>query len=143
MIFTDKKQFLDQLKKRYQHASKPEKKIILDEFTKTTGHERKYAIKLLAGWYQYKQGKIHRPHKRIYSYVDAIILAKVCDLLDWINSKRIQPKIGVAIDSLVGAKDVSKGVKDRLRQQYKMLNLVVLKKHIDAILKRLKPTPVR
>lgn len=105
MIFT-KKEYLKQLRKRYQKARRLEKKIILDEFTKTTRHERKYSIKLLTGWYKYKTGKIKRPHKRIYSYVDAIILAKVCDLLDWINSKRVQPAIAVAIDSLVSAKKI-------------------------------------
>lgn len=41
------------------------------------------------------------------------------------------------------AKDISKEVKDRLREQYKMLNLVQLKRRIDAIIKRLKPTKVR
>lgn len=83
--FTDKKeskQYLKLLKKRYQHARKPGKRTILDEFTKTTGHERKYAIKLLRGWYQHKQGKIYRPRRKIYGMIDAIILAKVCDLLD-------------------------------------------------------------
>lgn len=44
---------------------------------------------------------------------------------------------------ILQAKDVSKKVKDKLRRQYKSLNLVQLKKQIDAILKRLKPTPVR
>lgn len=105
VIFTEK-EYLKKLRKRYQKARKPEKKTILDEFTKTTGHERKYSIKLLTGWYKYKTGKIKRPHKRIYSHTDAIILAKVCDLLDWINSKRIQPAIGVAIDSLVAEKEL-------------------------------------
>lgn len=110
MIITnirESKQYLEQLKKRYHRVRRTEKKIILDEFTKTTGHERKYAIKLLTGWYQYKKGKIHRPHKRIYSYADAIVLSKVCDVLDWINSKRIQPQIGIAIESLMKTKELN------------------------------------
>lgn len=44
---------------------------------------------------------------------------------------------------ILSAKDVSKEVKDRLRNQYKMLNLVRLKRQIDETLKRLKPTKVR
>ena len=35
---------------RYRRSSKVEKKYILDEFTKTTGYNRKYAIHLLAHW---------------------------------------------------------------------------------------------
>ncbi len=41
------------------------------------------------------------------------------------------------------AKYVSKKVKNTLREQYKTLNLVQLKKQIDEILQRLKPTKVR
>lgn len=44
---------------------------------------------------------------------------------------------------ILEAEDVAKEVKDRLRNQYKTLNLVKLKKQIDEILKRLKPTKVR
>ena len=44
---------------------------------------------------------------------------------------------------ILRARDVPKKVKDRLRNQYKTLNLVKLKKQIDEILKRLKPTKVR
>jgi len=109
VIFTDKKDsrlYLEQLKKRYKLSRKLEKKIILDEFSKTTGHERKYAIKLLSGWYKHKAGKVHRPH-RIYSLNDTLVLVRVCDLLDWINSKRIKPQIGLAIDSLVEAKELT------------------------------------
>lgn len=95
--------YLLQLQKRYRKTRKSEKKIIIDEFTKTTAYDRKYAGKLLRGSYRYATTPIQRPRKRYYEIRDAIVLAKVCDLLDWINSKRIKPQIGVAIDSLVEA----------------------------------------
>ena len=44
---------------------------------------------------------------------------------------------------ILRSKDVSKEVKDKVRGQYKTRNLVKLKKQIDEILKRLKPTKVR
>lgn len=44
---------------------------------------------------------------------------------------------------ILDATDVSKEVKDKLRTEYKTLNLVKLKRQIDEILKRLKPTPLR
>ena len=136
--FTDKKesrQYLELLKKRYQKARRQEKQTILDEFTKTTRHERKYAIKLLRGWYQHKQGKISRPRKRRYELLDAIILAKVCDLLDWINSKRIQPEIGVAIDSLVDAGELVCS----LEQRKKLVKISPAT--IDRLLKKYKKRP--
>lgn len=95
------RKYLAQLQKRYAIATKSERKIILDEFTKTSHHEKQYAGKLLRGNYRYVTKPIKRPRRKIYTMVDAIILAKVCELLDWIASKRIQPEIGVAIDSLV------------------------------------------
>lgn len=126
------KEYLQALKNRYRKASKLEKRSILDEFTKTAGYNRKYAIAVLRDLYRYKRGKISRPRKRRYDIVDAIVLTKVCDLLDWINSKRIQPQIGVAIDSLVTEGElicskeqkgklvkISPATIDRLFKQYK------------------------
>ncbi len=92
--------YLSSLKKRYEKAGKKEKAIILDEFTKTTGHERKYAIKLLKGWYTHTTSPIKRPRARKYTELDAVILAKICELFDWIASKRFQPQIAVGITEL-------------------------------------------
>lgn len=68
------KVYLASLKKRYIHAKRKEKKVILDEFTKTTGYERKYAIKLSRGSYLHVQGPIKRPRGRKYTEQGAIIL---------------------------------------------------------------------
>lgn len=37
--------------------------IILDEFVKTAGYDRKYAAKLLRGAYIYVKGEVHRQHR--------------------------------------------------------------------------------
>lgn len=57
--------------------------------------------------------------------------------------KKIHDKAATPYKRILRAKHVSKEVKDRLREQYKTLNLVELKRKIDEILKRLKPTKVR
>lgn len=44
-----KKEYTETIHKRYTHASRSEKKIILNEFCATTGYHRKYAIVLLKG----------------------------------------------------------------------------------------------
>ena len=95
------KEYVKQLTSRYKKAEKNEKRTILDEFIKTTGYHRKSAIRILSGNYSYTTKPIKRPRNRRYDLLDAIVLAKVCTLLDWINAKRIQPQIGVAIDRLV------------------------------------------
>lgn len=101
------KEYLKSLKKRYRQAGRKEKTTILDEFTKTTGHERKYAIKLLTGGYTHTTNPIKRPRSKKYTEFDANILAKVCDLFDWIASKRVQPQIAVGIEQLQKAGELS------------------------------------
>lgn len=136
MVKKEAKAYLDKLKFRYSQAIKTEKQIILDEFTKTTSYTRKHAIHLLRGTYKYKQGKIYHPRRKIYDMVDAIILAKVCNLLDWINSKRIKPEIGVAIDSLVKAEEL----KCSKEQRKKLIKISPAT--IDRLLKKYKKRPV-
>lgn len=136
MLKKETKVYLDKLKQRYNHATRKEKQVILDEFTKTTGYTRKHAIHLLGGTYKYKQGKIYHPRRKIYTIVDAIILTKVCGLLDWIASKRIQPAIGVAIDSLVLAGELACS-----KEQRKKL-IKISPATIDRLLKEHRKRPV-
>ena len=94
------KRYLSQLKKRYQIATKPEKKYILDEFTKTTGYGRKHAIAILRELYHYQKGRVYRPRKTIYTSIDATVLSMVADLFDWICSKRLKPvKYKIILDN--------------------------------------------
>jgi hypothetical protein len=46
----DKRILTNQVSARYQQAGKKAKGIILDEFIRTTGYTRKYAIHLLTAW---------------------------------------------------------------------------------------------
>jgi hypothetical protein len=50
-----KKEYTEAIHKRYKHASRSEKKIILDEFCATTGYHRKYAIVLLKGFKRFRR----------------------------------------------------------------------------------------
>ncbi len=130
------KQYIAQLLSRYKDASNAEKNTILDEFTKTTGYHRKSAIRILRKRYRYVTAPIKRPRKRRYDLLDAIVLAKVCTLLDWVNSKRIQPEIGVAIDSLV-----EEGELVCSKEQRKKL-IKISPSTIDRLLKTYKKRPV-
>jgi polyhydroxyalkanoate synthesis regulator phasin len=130
------KEYLRQLRKRYGKAGRREKHVILNELTKTAGYERKYAINLLRGNYKHSAGKISRPRAKIYTVVDAIILSKVCTLLDWIASKRVQPEIGIAIDSLVQSGELVCS-----KEQRKKL-IKISPATIDHLLKTHKKRPV-
>ena len=75
-----KREYTEAIHKRYKHASRSEKKIILDEFCATTGYHRKYAIVLLKGFKRfrkpvrkrrgpkptYKNDEIIKPSKKIW-----------------------------------------------------------------------------
>jgi hypothetical protein len=50
-----KKEYTEAVHKRYKHASRSEKKVILDEFCATTGYHRKYAIILLKGFKRFRK----------------------------------------------------------------------------------------
>jgi len=56
--------------------------------------------------------------------------------------KKIHDKAKTPYQRILEAEDASKEIKDRLREQYMTLNLVLLKRQIDEILKRLKPSAV-
>jgi len=114
MITKQDRGYLRFLRKRYKIARKPEKIVILDEFTKTSGYDRKYAIKLLLGIYQHQKKIIHRPHK-IYTKEDADILGEVWKLLGWIASKRIKPQLKLAADELIKAGRITLSADDRKR----------------------------
>lgn len=57
--------------------------------------------------------------------------------------KKVHDKATTPYRRILRAKDVSREVKDKLRSQYKTLNLVALKEQIDEVLKRLRPTPLK
>jgi hypothetical protein len=50
-----KKEYTEAIHKRYKHASRSEKKLILDEFCATSGYHRKYAIMLLKGYKRFRK----------------------------------------------------------------------------------------
>ncbi len=50
-----KREYTEAVHKRYKHAPRSEKKVILDEFCATTGYHRKYAIILLKGFKRFRK----------------------------------------------------------------------------------------
>jgi hypothetical protein len=48
-------EYIEAIHKRYKHASRSGKKVILDEFCATSGYHRKYAIVLLKGFKRFRK----------------------------------------------------------------------------------------
>ncbi len=92
--------YLRSLQTRYARASKLEKGIILDEFTRTTGAHRNYAMRLLAGAYQYVARPLRHPRARYYTAEDAAALEHLSDLLDGMCSKLLKAELPLVLPQL-------------------------------------------
>lgn len=95
--------YLELLKARYRKASKKERTAVLDEFVRTTGYNRKYAIGLLGG--QRKRGgrPIHRARPVTYGHEETRALLVLWDLFDGICSKRLRAAMNVEVPRLCAA----------------------------------------
>lgn len=92
--------YLKLLKERYSTSSKKEKGKMLDEFVKTTGYGRKYAIALLTGKREYVKGVIRRPRNVKYGSGLISPLLILSDLFDGICSKRLRAAMDVELPRL-------------------------------------------
>ena len=92
--------YFELLRTRYRAASKKEKGVILDEFVKTTGYDRKYAIALLSGKRDYVKHPVRRPHQTTYTSALIQPLLMLHDLFDGICSKRLRAALDVELPRL-------------------------------------------
>jgi len=58
--------YFKQLQARYRKATKNEKTVILDEYVKTTGYDRKHAIVVFNCRRERVQGPVRRPRRAQY-----------------------------------------------------------------------------
>jgi len=96
---TDDK-YLALLKARYRKASKKERSAILDEYVRTTGHHRKYAIGVLSGKRKRAKHPVRRPRCTIYGDEEARVLLVLSDLFDGICSKRLRAAMNIELPRL-------------------------------------------
>ena len=92
--------YLDLLRARYRKASKKERSAILDEYVKTTGCHRKYAIGVLGGKRRTGKHPIRRPRRAIYGDEEIQALLILSDLFDGICSKRLRTAIDIELPGL-------------------------------------------
>ncbi len=124
-----KKEYLSEIRKRYFSSSKAEKQIILDEFCKVCGYNRKYAIRLI----NTKEKNIKKFNKpgRPKKYNHPAILAFLKQL--WISSNLVCSKrLKVIIPIWLPFYD------QPLTEQTKNLLLCISPATIDRVLSRIK-----
>jgi hypothetical protein len=110
--------YLELLRARYRTASKKDKGVILDEFIKTTDHDRKYAIALLNGKRAYVKHPVQRPRRKKYTAGLVQPLLILLDLFDGVNSKRLRAALDVELPRLhkAGALQISSESYEKLMQ---------------------------
>lgn len=117
-----KRAIAESVAKRYQKARKKEKSVILKEFVKTTGYNRKYASYLLANWGKrirlWKKGQMFilvlgvrpkrfkRSGKKFYSKALLKPLKKLWALSGFLCGKRLKVFIGDNLISFEKEKDI-------------------------------------
>lgn len=92
--------YLKLLKARYSGASKKEKGEILDEFVRTTGYGRKYAIALLNGQRSHVTHVVRRPRSTKYDTGLIPPLLTLLNLFDGICSKRLRAALDAELTKL-------------------------------------------
>jgi hypothetical protein len=110
--------YLTLLRTRYRQASKKEKTAILDEYVKTTGQNRKYAIGVLTGKRGTGKRPARRPRRAIYAGEETQALLILSDLFDGICSKRLRAAMDVELPGLYesGVLQVTSGCYHKLMQ---------------------------
>jgi hypothetical protein len=99
MSFRAKRELLVQVAPRYRAARHRQRSAILDEFVAVTGHERKYAIRLLLGPIRPAE-PIRRPRARRYGVEVQQALATAYTAANGICGKRLVPFLPELIPTL-------------------------------------------
>ena len=144
LTMKDKKALTQELARRYRRSDRKHKTAILDEFVKTTGYRRKYAIHLLANWGKSKTRIIDgelvnivvgRPKKRkrvgrvIYGAEVKVAVKELWEFFDYMCGKRLVVLIRMNIDALVREPELS------IDKEVKRQLLSISAATIDRILK--------
>jgi hypothetical protein len=147
-----KKKLTEETSKRYCRASKKEKTKIIDEFTATTGYNRKYAIHVLKNSAQIRitnfnnvrKESIHTVHrqrrKRVYvPFYGSGVRAEIIRLWrfsTYLCAKRLVPFIRDNIDYLTGIFNYSSELKSKLSRISSATTGRILKPEISRNLLR-------
>ena len=144
LTMKDKKALTQELARRYRRSDRKRKTAILDEFVKTTGYQRKYAIHLLANWGKSKTRIIDgelvnlvvgRPKKRkrvgrvIYGADVKVAVKELWEFFDYMCGKRLVVLIRMNIEALVRELELS------IDKEVKRQLLSISAATIDRILK--------
>ncbi len=117
MSLSSRREYLASIYRRYRHAPKREKSVMLREFCRSTRYHRKYATRLLNA--PLRRIPIERQHRGCtYTNADSYYLKKIWAILDYPCGQRLRPMVAEMIAVLARCREfvVPPGVADHLRR---------------------------
>lgn len=88
-----KREYLEGIRPRYQRAGKKEKGLILDEFCKVCGYDRKYAIRLIKRTTKLKRKRAGR--RKVYGREVALVVKEIWLATEQMCSKRLKAALPI------------------------------------------------
>lgn len=95
-----KYQYMETLRQRYLKGSKKEKGLILDEYCRNTGQDRKYSIKKFRYKVRLKRPEQRKPRKEYYDGYVRAALARLWEIFDYPCGQRLEPLLKTEIGRL-------------------------------------------
>ena len=137
MTKTTRKELLSAIKQRYLKATREEKTEILNEFCKSTGYNRLYAIRILQAGHQYRSWTRKRPST--YSPELLLLIIKLWELLDYPCGTRLKPQLLPLTESLVRSGELPE-VSESWQRQLRKISAKTLDRRLkrERIIRRLK-----
>lgn len=113
-----KYQYMQTLRERYLKASKKEKGLILDEYCRNTGQERKYSIKKFRYKVQPKNPEQRKKRKECYDGRVRAALVKIWEIFDRPCGQRLESVLKTEVDRLriLGELACSDDTADKLKR---------------------------
>src|SRR4051794_8202660 len=100
MSVRSRQEYTRQVSKRYKAAGRAEKGFMLDEFCRTTGYNRKYAVSQLRHPPAVRDAPIRRPRATKYTPALKRELLTVWKASDCLCGKRLAPFVGPLLEAL-------------------------------------------
>ncbi len=94
-----RRELVEAIQKRYQHARLAKKTAILDEFIEVTGYHRKHAVRLLGSNGERRDKKL-RSKERIYGDAVQEALILLWEAADRICGKRLKALVPLLLGSM-------------------------------------------
>lgn len=146
LTMSEKKSITREVSKRYKKASKSEKKLILNEFTASTGYNRCYASHILSNWGKKliirlrgelvsvvigeRREKIKRNRPRVYGKEVDEALEKLWAISDYLCGKRLAYFIRDSLTNLEKFGEIE--VDDETRKKLIKMSPATIDRHLSV-----------